>query len=58
MTTLATLFADELRELLDLPATARPMAIVPIGWPTQPPGKPRRLPLSERAYRDRYGQPW
>lgn len=58
MTTLATLFADEMRELLDLPATARPMAIVPIGWPSQPPGKPRRLPLSQRAYRDRYGHPW
>jgi nitroreductase len=58
MTTLATLFVDDLRELLDLPATARPMAIVPIGWPSQPRGKPRRLPLSERAYRDRYGRPW
>jgi nitroreductase len=58
MTTLATLFADELRGLLDLPPTARPMAIVPIGWPSQPPGRPRRLPLSERAYRDRYGHPW
>lgn len=58
MTTLATLFGDELRELLDLPATATPMAIVPIGWPSRPPGKPRRLPLSERAYRDRYGHPW
>jgi nitroreductase len=58
MTTLATLFVEELRELLDLPATARPMAIVPIGWPIQSPGRPRRLPLSERAYRDRYGRPW
>jgi nitroreductase len=58
MTTLATLFADDLRELLDLPATAKPMAIVPIGWPRQPPGAPRRLPLSQRAHRDRYGHPW
>ncbi|HWD52756.1 MAG TPA: nitroreductase family protein [Acidimicrobiales bacterium] len=58
MTTLATFRVDELRQLLDLPATARPMAIVPIGWPSQPPGKPRRLPLSERAYRDRFGHPW
>ncbi|MGH9096777.1 MAG: nitroreductase family protein [Acidimicrobiales bacterium] len=58
MTTLATLFADDLRELLDLPATAKPMAIVPIGWPSRPPGKPRRLPLSQRAHRDRYGHPW
>jgi nitroreductase len=58
MTTLATLFADELRELLDLPSSTRPMAIVPIGWPRRPPGPPRRLPLKERAHRDRYGHPW
>jgi nitroreductase len=58
MTTLATLFTDELRELLDLPPAAKPMAVVPIGWPSRPPGKPGRLPLSERVHRDRYGQPW
>jgi nitroreductase len=58
MTTLATLFADELRELVDLPTSVRPMAVVPIGWPVRPPGPPRRLALRERAYRDRYGDPW
>ena len=58
MTTLATRFADELRELLDLPQSVRPMAVVPIGWPGRTLGPPRRLPLRERAYRDRYGNPW
>jgi len=58
MTTLATMFADELGELLALPPSVRPMAVVPIGWPAQPPGPPRRLPVSERAHRDRYGQAW
>ena len=58
MTTLATRFSDELRQLLDLPASVRPMAVVPIGWPGRPLGPPRRLPLSERAHRDRYGVPW
>jgi nitroreductase len=58
MTTLATLFADELRDLLGLPASVRPMAVVPIGWPGRPPGPPRRLPLRERVHRDRYGVPW
>ncbi|HEX3840112.1 MAG TPA: nitroreductase family protein [Acidimicrobiales bacterium] len=58
MTTLATLFADELRELLDLPVSARPMAVVPLGWPSRPLGVPRRRPLEERAHRDRYGHPW
>jgi len=58
MTTLATRFADELRTLLDLPSSAHPMAVVPIGWPSRPLGPPRRLPLSQRAYRDRYGDRW
>ena len=58
MTTLATLFAGELRELLELPESVRPMAVVPIGWPGRPLGPPRRLALRERAYRDRYGVPW
>jgi nitroreductase len=58
MTTLATQFRDELRQLLELPASVRPMAVVPVGWPGRPLGPPRRLPLRERAYRDRYGVPW
>jgi nitroreductase len=58
MTTLATMFADELRQLLDLPASVRPMAVVPIGWPGRILGPPRRLPVRERAHRDRYGNPW
>ena len=50
--------SDELRELLDLPPSVRPMAVVPVGWPARPLGPPRRLPLRERAHRDRYGEPW
>ena len=58
MTTLATLFADELRGLLELPDSVRPMAVVPIGWPRRPLGPPHRRALRERAHRDRYGVPW
>lgn len=58
MTTLATLGADELGNLLDLPASVRPMALTPLGWPARRLGPPRRLPLDQRAHRDRYGQPW
>ena len=58
MTTLATLFTSELGALLDLPATVRPMAVVPLGWPARPLGPPRRLPLAERAHLDRYGHPF
>ena len=58
MTTLATLHSGELSKLLDLPPTVRPMAVVPLGWPARRLGPPRRLPLSERAHRDRYGERW
>ena len=58
MTTLATVAADELRGLLDLPPAVQPMAVTPLGWPARPLGPPRRLPLEERTYRDRYGRPW
>lgn len=58
MTTLALVHADELATLLGLPASVRPMAVVPIGWPARPLGPPRRLPLHERVHRDRYGTRW
>lgn len=58
MTTLATLYAEELSAALGLPASVRPMAVVPLGWPARPLGPPRRLPLSERVHRDRYGVAW
>jgi nitroreductase len=58
MTTLATRYAAELRALLDLPSTVLPMAVVPLGWPRRALGPPRRLPLRERAHRERYGDAW
>jgi len=58
LTTLATLRGTELADLLDLPATARPMAVVPLGWPARQLGPPRRLPLAERVHVERYGNPW
>jgi nitroreductase len=58
MTTLATHVPGGLAEILGLPEKVRPMAVVPLGWPERPPGPPRRLPVSERAHRDRYGVPW
>jgi nitroreductase len=58
VTTLATMFDKELRELLALPDGLFPIAIVPLGWPARPLGTPRRRPLSERAHWDQYGTPW
>ena len=54
LTTLSTVFADELRDLLQLPDHVRPMAVVPIGWPARPLGAPRRKPPT--AYLDHYGK--
>jgi nitroreductase len=58
LTTLPTLGGQELADLLALPAEVVPVAVVPIGHLTRPLGPPRRLPLSERAHRDRYGTPF
>jgi nitroreductase len=57
LTTLPT-FDDELRALVGLPASIRPLAVVPIGYPTRRLGPPRRVPVAEKAHRDRYGKPW
>jgi nitroreductase len=58
MTTLATHVPGGLTDILELPEKVRPLAVVPLGWPERPLGPPRRLPVSERAHRDRYGIPW
>jgi nitroreductase len=58
MTTLTVAFTAELRDLLDLPDEVRPMAVIPLGWPARPLGRPRRVPVQERTHLDRYGQPW
>jgi nitroreductase len=58
LTTLATRFGEELRDVLALPPHVQAMAVVPLGYPAKRLGPPKRLPLSERAHRDRYGNPW
>jgi len=58
LTTLATGFADELRDLVGLPAHVRPMAVVPLGHPVRPLGPPRRAPFSATTHRDHYSEPW
>jgi nitroreductase len=58
LTTLTTYGGDELGSLLDLPEHLTPMAIIPLGLPARPLGPPRRRPVAESTYRDRYGTPW
>jgi len=58
LTTLTTVFGDELRSLLALPDHVRPLGVVPLGWPAKQLGPPRRAPVAEKAFRERYGTPW
>ncbi len=58
LTTLATRFGEELRDVLALPPHVRALAVVPLGYPAKKLGPPKRLPLSDRAHRERYGNPW
>jgi nitroreductase len=57
LTTLGTFRAAEVKEITGLPPSSLPMAIVPIGWPARELGKPKRVPLEQKAFRERYGDP-
>ena len=58
LTTITTVFGDELRSLLVLPDHVRPLAVVPLGWPGKKLGPPRRAPVAEKTFRERYGEAW
>jgi nitroreductase len=58
LTTLATVFAAEVRELTGLPDHVEPVALVPLGFPARPLGPPRREPFAGHTHRERYGHPW
>jgi nitroreductase len=57
LTTLTT-SAHELQELLALPDHVRPLAVVPLGRPARRLKPPRRAPVTEKTYRERYGTTW
>jgi nitroreductase len=58
LTTLPVVAGEELTQPLALPPEVIPVAVVPLGHLAQPLGTPRRRPLSEKAYLDRYGNPF
>jgi nitroreductase len=58
LTTITTVFGNELRSLLALPDHVRPLAVVPLGWPAKELGPPRRAPVADKTFRERYGKPW
>jgi nitroreductase len=57
LTTLTT-SAHELQDLLSLPDHVRPLAVVPLGRPARRLKPPRRAPVAEKAFRERYNSPW
>jgi nitroreductase len=57
LTTLTT-SARELQDLLALPDHVRPMAVVPLGHPARRLRPPRRAPVAEKTFRERYGERW
>ncbi|MGZ4691277.1 MAG: nitroreductase family protein [Acidimicrobiia bacterium] len=58
LTTIATAFADELRDVVGLPESVVPVAVVPLGVPAKALGPSRREPFAAHTHRDRYGTPW
>lgn len=58
LTTLTAAASDELRAIVDLPDHVTPMAVIPLGRPARPLGRPRRRPMAASTHRDRFGRPW
>jgi hypothetical protein len=44
--------------VLGLPVEYQTFALLPIGYPTDKFGPVTRKPVTEVAYRDRFGNPW
>ena len=57
LTTLTT-SAAELATQLALPDSVRPLAVVPLGWPERKLAPPRRAPVAEKTFRERFGERW
>jgi nitroreductase len=49
---------DQVRIALGLPASLRPVAIIPIGYPAEQPEPTPRLRLIDFTHQDHYGQRW
>ena len=58
LTTIAAGYRTEMAALLALPDHVVPVAVVPLGHPARPLGRPKRDSFTQHAHRDRYGQPW
>jgi nitroreductase len=46
---------EEARKVLNIPSSVRPVAIIPVGHPTEKPMAPSRRPLSEIVHHETFG---
>ncbi len=58
MSTYPVAFTAQLRTMLALPEHVHPQAVVPIGFPAKALGPPRRIPMQDKTFRERYGEHW
>jgi nitroreductase len=58
LTTITTGYRTQLQDLLQLPETVWPVAVIPLGHPAHPLGKPKREPFAQHTHRDNYGLRW
>lgn len=58
LTTISTVFADDLREVVGFPDSIVPVAVLPIGRPARRLGSSRREPVEDHAHREVYGNGW
>ena len=58
LTTIATVFADELAGLVRFPASIVPAAVIPLGHPAESLGSSRREPVEDHSHREEYGRGW
>jgi nitroreductase len=58
LTTIHTLYEDEVKRVLELPSEIQTYALLPIGYPRDRFGPVRRQPVEQVAFRDRFGKPW
>jgi nitroreductase len=57
LTTVSSLYEDELKPILQLPADVSTYALIPIGYPRGKFGPVQRLPVEEVTCVDRWGTP-
>ena len=49
---------QELKDFLGVPEGTHIDAVIPMGWPAVKLGKNKRRPVSEVAYREKFGTAW